>query len=207
MKKWFCCFGLSLLLVAPVSAADNGFETSADGMLEQLTTKPKEPVSTMPQVRLRGRPMHVAPAAPVQLRSVKRVSHAPSGKVIQEIAQVPVQETHARVNLKVEFDVNSASIRSGSYAVLAELGKALNDPTLQGRSFYINGHTDSDGSDQYNLNLSLQRAQAVKQFLVAGTGVQGHRLNIAGYGEGMPLNHNSTPTGKQMNRRVEVVVR
>ncbi|MBB5187297.1 OOP family OmpA-OmpF porin [Zhongshania antarctica] len=66
----------------------------------------------------------------------------------------------------------------------------------------IAGHTDSVGSDSLNLNLSQQRAMAVKRFLSVN-GIESDRLVARGYGESSPLASNDTPTGRATNRRVE----
>ncbi|HLF10962.1 MAG TPA: OmpA family protein, partial [Gammaproteobacteria bacterium] len=66
----------------------------------------------------------------------------------------------------------------------------------------IGGHTDSNGSDAYNLNLSQQRANSVLTFL-AGQGIDRSRLVARGYGEGQPVADNGTDAGRERNRRVE----
>jgi outer membrane protein OmpA-like peptidoglycan-associated protein len=73
------------------------------------------------------------------------------------------------------------------------------------RSVLIEGHTDSVGTDEYNLNLSEKRADAVKNALVA-KGVGEERITPKGYGKKYPVASNNTPEGRQLNRRVEVVV-
>ena len=70
----------------------------------------------------------------------------------------------------------------------------------------INGHTDSDGKDKYNLRLSLNRAGAVKKYLMDHYNVSRDRLKVMGYGECMPLKPNTSEKNKQLNRRVEIVV-
>jgi len=69
----------------------------------------------------------------------------------------------------------------------------------------VTGHTDSDGSDAYNQELSERRAMSVAQSLVTN-GVLSERLLIAGYGETRPIAPNTTPEGKQANRRVEIQI-
>lgn len=118
---------------------------------------------------------------------------------------VPVQRRPAaRLNLKIEFDFDSANVRRSSDLVLAELGKSLNDPNLAGVRVVINGHTDSVGSDQYNLLLSFRRAKAVRDYLIDRHGIDPRRLEIAGYGESLPLVSNDSDFNRQLNRRVEI---
>ena len=112
--------------------------------------------------------------------------------------------TTGSVYIKVEFDVDKATIRPEYFANLDELGQALNSPKLKGRKVLIIGHTDSDASDQYNLELSKRRAAAVKSYLVQRHGIDPALLATDGRGESEPLVPNTTPANKQLNRRVEV---
>lgn len=75
-------------------------------------------------------------------------------------------------------------------------------PTMKLR---IEGHTDDQGSDAYNMKLSQQRAQAVVDWLV-GKGVEVSRLEAKGYGESRPVADNGRPDGRALNRRVEITV-
>lgn len=69
----------------------------------------------------------------------------------------------------------------------------------------VEGHTDAIGSDQYNQRLSLQRALAVKRYLVA-RGIDPKRILVYGYGEGQPIASNETEFGRRLNRRTEIVI-
>jgi OOP family OmpA-OmpF porin len=66
----------------------------------------------------------------------------------------------------------------------------------------LEGHTDSRGSDQYNLSLSQRRADAVKAKLVEDYGIPGARVSAVGYGESRPIATNNTDSGRARNRRV-----
>lgn len=125
-------------------------------------------------------------------------------KTIEKIVVVSNTDNTPRVNLKIEFDFNSYKIRPESYSLLRELGNALETENISRRNIAIKGHTDSDGTRQYNLGLSLNRALAVKQYLTANFNVKPGNLGILGYGEAMPLVSNTTATNKQINRRVEI---
>ncbi|HSG81898.1 MAG TPA: OmpA family protein [Gemmatimonadota bacterium] len=115
-----------------------------------------------------------------------------------------VLEAEGRVTTRgILFGINSDRIRPESTPVLKEIGEMLEDhPELR---ISINGHTDSDGDDAYNQELSERRAAAVKDFLVESYGIDAGRLETAGLGESQPVADNSTPEGKQQNRRVELV--
>ena len=69
----------------------------------------------------------------------------------------------------------------------------------------IEGHTDSVGSETYNLDLSQRRADAVRDFLLQN-GVNAAQLTTHGYGKASPVASNSTAEGRQRNRRVEVII-
>ncbi|MGD8495433.1 MAG: OmpA family protein [Gemmatimonadales bacterium] len=101
------------------------------------------------------------------------------------------------------FAVNSDRIRPESTPTLDEIGDMLAEhPELQ---LSIEGHTDSDGEEVYNQQLSERRAASVKDYLVEHHGIDAARLETTGYGESEPVADNSTPEGKQKNRRVELV--
>jgi flagellar motor protein MotB len=102
----------------------------------------------------------------------------------------------------ITFDVAKATIRPESFGALNEVVALMNnDATLK---FEIGGHTDSDGDDASNLQLSQQRADAVKGQLVT-MGIDATRLTTKGYGESKPLVTNDSPENKANNRRVEFV--
>jgi outer membrane protein OmpA-like peptidoglycan-associated protein len=103
----------------------------------------------------------------------------------------------------IYFAVNSDVIRPESTGTLKAIGAMLTKhPDLR---LSIEGHTDSDGDDAHNLDLSRRRAEAVKAHLVRTVGIDAGRLETAGLGETKPAADNATPAGKQQNRRVELV--
>jgi OOP family OmpA-OmpF porin len=101
------------------------------------------------------------------------------------------------------FDSGSDKIKPESYGVLKEIGTALTEnPDVRVK---ITGHTDTDGDEASNLDLSKRRAQSVKQALEKEFGVDPGRIETDGKGESQPIDKNSTPTAKSNNRRVEFV--
>jgi OOP family OmpA-OmpF porin len=99
------------------------------------------------------------------------------------------------------FDVNSDKIKPTSYGVLKEIATTLKDnPDVKVK---IIGHTDSDGDDAKNLDLSKRRAAAVKIVLASEFGIESSRMETDGSGEAKPIGENKTPEGKAQNRRVE----
>ncbi|MCW5915206.1 MAG: OmpA family protein [Chitinophagaceae bacterium] len=106
------------------------------------------------------------------------------------------------ITQNIYFDVNSDVIRPNSYAILREIAQSIN--STQGNILIV-GHTDSDGSDAANLELSKKRAESVKRALVNEFGIGANRLSTDGKGESVPLNKNSNPSEKAANRRVEFI--
>lgn len=101
------------------------------------------------------------------------------------------------------FATNSDRIRPESTPTLNEIGTMLAEhPELR---IAIEGHTDSDGEEAYNLDLSQRRAAAVTRFLTETYRIDESRLESAGFGESRPVADNNSPEGKQQNRRVELV--
>ena len=101
------------------------------------------------------------------------------------------------------FDSNSDKIKAESYGILKQIATVLQEnPDVKVR---IIGHTDSDGDDAKNLDLSKRRAAAVKSNLVAEFGIEAARLQTDGKGETQPAAANTTPEGKANNRRVEFI--
>ena len=103
----------------------------------------------------------------------------------------------------VTFATDSANINSSFYNVLDDVALVLNE--FNKTYVNVDGHTDSTGSDQYNLDLSNQRASSVASYL-ASEQVMPQRLIVNGYGENRPIANNNTPSGRQQNRRVEIQI-
>jgi outer membrane protein OmpA-like peptidoglycan-associated protein len=108
------------------------------------------------------------------------------------------------VNLSdVLFDTASANLKPGAREKLAKIsGILLAHPGLK---VDVEGHTDSVGSEGYNLQLSERRAASVRAFLV-GNGIPPTAVAMAGFGESQPVATNGTASGRQQNRRVELIV-
>jgi outer membrane protein OmpA-like peptidoglycan-associated protein len=103
----------------------------------------------------------------------------------------------------VLFSSGTADLNSGGNNRLGKLATFMNK--YPERTALIEGHTDSMGSDAYNQGLSQRRADAVKSYLVGQT-VNSTRLTASGRGESSPVGDNSSATGRQQNRRVEVII-
>ncbi|MAP80591.1 MAG: cell envelope biogenesis protein OmpA [Aequorivita sp.] len=99
------------------------------------------------------------------------------------------------------FDYDKSSIRKESYAALQSIADIMKE--YPNTTFHIEGHTDSRGSDAYNMKLSKERAASVKDYLTT-IGMDANRLTSEGYGEERPIATNKTAAGRQQNRRVEI---
>jgi outer membrane protein OmpA-like peptidoglycan-associated protein len=107
------------------------------------------------------------------------------------------------VNVNVGFEFNSAILRSDARVTLDNLGKALNDPSLAGRTFVIIGHTEAKGRLSYNQPLSQRRAQAVREYLIAHYGIPPSRLMAKGLGSFEPIDREHPMDA--INRRIQVI--
>ena len=107
------------------------------------------------------------------------------------------------VTYGITFDVNKADVKPESFGTLKSIADVLkeNGPVR----VKIIGHTDSDGDDAKNLELSQRRAQSVKNELVSKFGIDASRIETEGAGETTPVAPNDTPANKALNRRVEFV--
>ena len=108
------------------------------------------------------------------------------------------------VRLPVYFEFDSDRLQSDAVVLLERVGGALSAEELAAFHFAVEGHTDSVGPPAYNDDLSKRRAAAVERFLVS-FGVPNDRLGAVGRGESAPVAPNGTSTGRQRNRRVELI--
>jgi outer membrane protein OmpA-like peptidoglycan-associated protein len=107
------------------------------------------------------------------------------------------------VTYGIYFDVNKDMVKPESYGTLKDIAAVLNEvPNVRVKIF---GHTDADGDDAKNMDLSKRRAASVKNELANSFGVNGDRLETDGMGESKPVAPNDTPVNKALNRRVEFV--
>jgi OOP family OmpA-OmpF porin len=113
-------------------------------------------------------------------------------------------EVEAVISLEgVHFDFDKATLRPEAIAILNDAAALLK--TTDRVVVEVAGHTDSQGSEDYNQGLSERRANAVKDYLT-GQGITASRLSARGYGENQPVASNDTEEGRQDNRRVELIV-
>ena len=146
--------------------------------------------------------------------SLRRVAEEANARLNQALTQLRslvveitnLQQTSRGLVISLSdilFDLNRATLKPGAEQNVRRIAAVLQQyPTHQ---ISVEGHTDSLGTAAYNQRLSEERAASVRAALVAG-GVDASRITSRGFGETQPVADNSTPAGRQRNRRVEVVV-
>jgi outer membrane protein OmpA-like peptidoglycan-associated protein len=107
------------------------------------------------------------------------------------------------VTYGIYFDSNSDKVKPESYGTLKGIASILTDNP--GVRIKIVGHTDGDGADAANLDLSKRRGASVKNELVKSFAIDASRIETDGKGESQPVAPNDTPTNKALNRRVELL--
>jgi outer membrane protein OmpA-like peptidoglycan-associated protein len=104
----------------------------------------------------------------------------------------------------VLFDVNSAALDSGGRSTLEEVAAVVDE--YDKTAVVVQGHTDSTGSEEHNQALSERRASSVRGYLVS-RGVDADRVAAVGMGEGYPVASNGSESGRQQNRRVDILLK
>lgn len=125
---------------------------------------------------------------------------------IESVDVERVDEETLRVNFDgdILFAVDSSILSEPSKRDLDEFAWVMNEYPKTG--ILIQGHTDATGSEEYNLRLSERRAEAVQHYLIWND-VDASRMEAIGYGEAHPVADNATAQGRQLNRRVSILVR
>ncbi|WP_338944929.1 OmpA family protein [Fusobacterium canifelinum] len=138
----------------------------------------------------------------VEAKPFERIEKFPKLKMVPPIPSIEANSLLITLDSGILFDVDKYDIRPEAAEVLKNLAVVLKEADI--KAFEVDGHTDSDASDEHNQVLSENRANSVKNFLAA----QGltAEITINGYGESRPIATNDTPEGKQKNRRVEIII-
>lgn len=134
----------------------------------------------------------------VKVRAIKNIRLAQGGKKLYD----QILEEGRFVTRGILFDVNKATLKPESMGVINQVAKLMQERI--DLKFEIVGHTDAQGDDGYNLELSAQRANSVRNVLME-KGIENTRLKATGMGEKIPVADNATAEGRANNRRVEFV--
>ncbi len=139
-----------------------------------------------------------------QWRRVVRFISGESKTVEARLGSIRIDTDRIHLMDNVYFDTGSATIKAQSFSLLDQVAGALvQTPDIL--QLEVQGHTDSQGGEGANLDLSQRRAQSVVNYLTR-QGVEGGRLTAVGYGESQPIESNETAEGRAANRRVELII-
>jgi len=184
--------------IAVAKAQESVAEAEAKGLAEERE-----------QVRLTARTRE-AELANERAREATRQAQEATGRaqqLEQELAALHARDTDRGLVMTLQegvlFEFNRADLKPGAMRNLSPLVTFLREHP--DRTLLIEGHTDSIGSESYNLDLSRSRAAAVQSFL-AFNGISSDRIVARGYGKSYPVTSNDTEAGRQQNRRVEIVI-
>ena len=111
------------------------------------------------------------------------------------------QKEEVSIMLLVEFDFDKDHVKSYYHSDILEVANFLK--TYPETNIVLEGHTDSQGKEGYNLNLSKKRAESIKKYMVDTFGISVSRISTKGFGMSQPVATNSTKEGRKQNRRVE----
>src|SRR5690606_15552825 len=100
----------------------------------------------------------------------------------------------------IQFEIDSSVLKTESYSFLDRLSSDLRE---SGAIVTLDGHASAEGTEAYNMTLSRDRANSVKQYLV-NSGVDAAKINVQAFGESAPIASNATEEGRVLNRRVEI---
>jgi len=138
----------------------------------------------------------------VDAKPLEKPGKLPKLEMVPPVPSIEANSLLITLDSGVLFDVNKYDVRPEAEEVLKNLAIVLKEMDV--KNFEIDGHTDSDASDEHNQVLSENRANSVKNFLVS-QGVTAE-ITTKGYGESKPVASNDTAEGKQKNRRVEIII-
>jgi outer membrane protein OmpA-like peptidoglycan-associated protein len=105
----------------------------------------------------------------------------------------------------LEFDSGASQLKPSNFDLLAKVEKAID--VFPRSELIIEGHTDSHGGDDFNQKLSQERAESVQQYMINAMRIPSYRLIATGYGETRPVASNETESGRQKNRRIDIVIK
>lgn len=134
------------------------------------------------------------------------LAHQETDDLKAQIAEMNARETERGLVVTLGdllFETDRAELKGGTANHLDKLAAFLN--RYPDRAVIIEGYTDNIGSEDYNFDLSQRRAESVRGYLMS-QGISTDRMSASGKGEGSPVASNGNVTGRQMNRRVEVVI-
>lgn len=144
-----------------------------------------------------------APPSPSSSDIVDKLTPPPPGGTPRSLTRGRVTiEGPPTIDMRIQFEIDSAKLDTIGIALVDKLGAALADPKLVAYRFEIAGHSDATGDGEYNLRLSTQRANAVRDYLIAKHRIAPERLSAMGYGSSKPVEAGNPID--PVNRRVQI---
>jgi len=142
-------------------------------------------------------------ASPSSSDIVDKLTPPPPGGAPRSLTRGRVTiEGPPTIDMRIQFEIDSAKLDAVGVGLVEKLGTALTDPKLAAYRFEIAGHSDASGDGEYNLRLSTQRANTVRDYLIAKYRIAPERLTAMGYGSSKPVNTGSP--SDPLNRRVQI---
>jgi len=184
------------------TVADAGYEATigASGPTTQVALSSADLVNSLQGVEQAGATISAASLRRMAAQSLKDPSR------VNRMNRAPLTdqlEKQAQLTIAIQFDFNSARIRPDSFRAVGLMADALYHPYLQGYRFLIVGHTDGKGNRDYNLKLSQQRADAIREALINPFGIPPSRIEAVGLGEEQLLRPGNPEAAE--NRRVQLI--
>ncbi len=187
--------------VEPVVPVDTEQITQLQKELSEELLAAREARRRMEEAEARARALQEEMAR--RLEHIQQIALTSAGK----IEVIPDREDSNRilVSLRINFDFDSAVIRPEEYDTMRKIGEILN--TYPESKVWIAGHTDSVGTEEYNILLSQRRMESVMNYLITKEGVDPDRFFMpVAYGESRPIESNATEAGRARNRRVDFTI-
>lgn len=184
--------------------AQSGEARIADARARQQVAQAQEERNRI-QLQEREQEVNKARNAAENARNTAAAAQSELANARQELQDLQAKQTARGMVMTLSdvlFDTGQATLKPGADRALDRLAQFMKDSP--GTDVLIEGHTDSVGTDDYNLGLSQRRAQAVADAL-SSRGVSGDRVQTKGLGKAYPVASNDTQAGRQQNRRVEIV--
>lgn len=133
-----------------------------------------------------------------QFERVERIFNTNEARVFRENNNVILRL------IGITFESNESKVMTKNIPLLTKVEKAID--VYPNSEIIIEGHTDSQGDDQLNQNLSQKRADSIKQYMINAMLIPNFRIIATGYGETKPIANNETSLGRQKNRRIDIVI-
>lgn len=173
---------------------------------EMVTQKQAEETVATAELRRKDILLDAAQQESAQARNLAATMAGRAQDLERQVTDLQAEETERGLVLTlgaVLFETSKANLQSGAQRTVQKVADFLNQ--YPERNILIEGFTDSQGGDDYNQQLSENRAKAVRDELVKD-GVNAGRIDTQGYGEQYPVASNDNAAGRQQNRRVEIVI-